>query len=72
MTVDEHEYYKMMQTREARIRTFMQLELEACLEELNGMIRCHNCEALNCLQGEYPARLLLTPRLTTLTMCRVD
>ena len=24
------------------------------------MIRCHNCEALNCPQGEYPARLLLT------------
>ena len=29
-TVDEHEYYKMMRTREARIRAFMQLELEAC------------------------------------------
>ena len=25
------------------------------------MIRCHNCEALNCLQEEYPARLLPTP-----------
>ena len=59
-TVDEHEYYKMMRTREAKIRTFMQLELEACLEELNWMIRCHNCEALNCPQEEYPARLLPT------------
>ena len=60
-TVDEHEYYKMMRTREARMRTFMQLELEACLEEINWMIRCHNCEALNCPQEEYPARLLPTP-----------
>ena len=25
------------------------------------MLRCHNCEALNCPQEEYPARLLPTP-----------
>ena len=60
-TVDEHEYHKVMRERGASIRTFMQLELEACLEELNWMIRCHNCEALNCPQEEYPARLLPTP-----------
>ena len=51
----------MMRTREAKIRTFMQLELEACLEEVNWMITCHKCEALNCPQEEYPARLLPTP-----------
>ena len=51
----------MVRTREARIRTFIQLELEACLEEFNWMIRCHNCKALNCPQKEYPARLLPTP-----------
>ena len=51
----------MIRTRQARIRTFMQLELEACLEEVSWMIRCHNCEALNCPQEEYPARLLPTP-----------
>ena len=45
----------MMRTREARIRTFMQLELEAYLEEVDCMIRCHTCDALNCLQEEYPA-----------------
>ena len=50
-----------MRTREARIRTFMQLKLEACLEEVNWMIRCPNCGALNCPQEEYPARLLPTP-----------
>ena len=61
MTVDEHKYHKVMREREARIRTFMQLELEACLEELNWMIRCHNYEALNCPQEEYTARLLPTP-----------
>ena len=59
-TVDKHKYYKMMRTREARIRTFLQLELEACLEEVNWMIRCHKCEALNCPQEEYPTRLLPT------------
>ena len=61
MTVDEHEYHKVMRDREAKIRTFIQLELEAGLEELNWMIRCHNCEALNFPQEEYPARLLPTP-----------
>ena len=61
MTVDEHEYYKMMRKREVRIRTLMQLGLGACLEELNWMLRFHNCEALNCPQEEYRARLLPTP-----------
>ena len=61
MTVDEHEYYKTMRKREARIRTFMRLELEACLEELSWMVRCHNCEALICPQEEYPTTLLPTP-----------
>ena len=52
----------MMWTREARIRISMQLELEACLEEVSWMIRCHNyCKALNCPQEGYPARLLPTP-----------
>ena len=60
-TVDEHEYYKMMRTREERIRTFMQLELDACLEEVSWMIICHNYEALQCPEEEYPARLLPTP-----------
>ena len=50
-----------MRGRNARIRIFMQFELEACLEELNWMIRSHNCDALNCPQGQYPARLLPTP-----------
>ena len=60
-TVDEHEYYTMMRMREERIRTFMQLELEACLDEVSWMLRCHNCEVLDCSQEEYPARLLPTP-----------
>ena len=52
---------KMVWMREARIRTFMQLELETCLEEINWMIRCHNCETLNRPQEEHPARPLLIP-----------
>ena len=39
----------------------MQLEIESCLEEINWMIRCHNCEALNFPQEEYPARPLPIP-----------
>ena len=39
----------------------MQLELEACLEEVSWSIRCYyNCEVLGCPQEEYPARLLPT------------
>ena len=50
----------MMRAREDRIRTFMQLELKACLEEVSWSIRCYNCEVLGCPQEEYPARLLPT------------
>ena len=39
----------------------MQLELEACQEDIVWIIRCHNCEALNHLQEEYPGRPLLIP-----------
>ena len=60
-TVDKHEYYKVIRAREERIRTFMQLELKACLEEVSWILRCYNCEALDCPQEEYPARLLPTP-----------
>ena len=59
-TVNEHEYFKMVRVREDRIRTFMQLELEACLEEVCWSIRCYNCEVLGCPQEEHPARLLPT------------
>ena len=59
-TVNEHEYFKMMRAREDIIRTFMQLELEACLEEVSWSIRCYNCEVFGCPQEEYPARLLPT------------
>ena len=53
---------KMLWMREARIRTFMQLELEACQQEIVWVIRCHNCEALNRPQEEYRAKPLpLTP-----------
>ena len=58
--VHEHEYFKMMRAPEDRIRTFMQLEPEACLEEVSWSIRCCNCELLGCPQEEYPARLLPT------------
>ena len=59
-TVNEHEYFKIMRAREDRIRTFIQLELEACLEEVSWSIKCYNCEVLGCPQEEYPARLLPT------------
>ena len=50
----------MVRAREDRIRTFMQLELEACLEEVSWSIRCYNCEVFGCPLEEYPARLLPT------------
>ena len=54
------EYVKTVWMRQARIRTFMQLELEACEEEIIGVIRCHNCEGLKRPQEQYPARPLPT------------
>ena len=60
-TVDKHEYFKMMRARKERIRTFVQLELEACLEEVSWTLRCYNGEVLDCPQEKYPARLLSTP-----------
>ena len=58
--VHEHEYFKMMRARKDRIRTFMQLELEACLEEVSWSIKRYSCEVFGCPQEEYPARLLPT------------
>ena len=55
------EYEKMIWVRQAKIRIFMQLELEAGQEEIIWMIRCHNCEAFNRPQEEYPARPLPIP-----------
>ena len=55
-----YEYIRIMRAREDRIRTFMQLELEASLEEVSWSIRCYNCEVLGYPQEEYPARLLPT------------
>ena len=51
-------YEKTVWMRQARIRTFKQLELEACEEEIIWVVRCHNCEAFNRPQEEYPARPL--------------
>ena len=55
------EYEKMVRMSQVRIRTFMQLELETCQEEIIWMITCHNCEALNRPEEEYPARPLPLP-----------
>ena len=62
---------KMVWMHETRIRTFMQLELEACVEEINWMLKYHNCEALNCPQEEYPTRPLPIP-LDYIETSRVD
>ena len=60
-TVNEHdEHFMMVRAREDIIRTFMQLELEACLKEVCWSIRCYNCEILGFPLEEYPARLLPT------------
>ena len=55
------EYEKTVWMRQARIRTLMQLELEACQEEIIWRIRCHSCEALNRPQEEYTTRPLPIP-----------
>ena len=47
---------KMSWMRETRIRTFIQLELKACLNEIDWTIRFHTCAANNCSEEKYPAR----------------
>ena len=37
------EEWKMIWMRETRIRFFMQMELEACRNELDWVLRCHDC-----------------------------
>ena len=34
----------------------MQMELEACRDELDWLMRCHNCAAYNCPEEECPPR----------------
>ena len=63
---------KMVWIREARISTFMQLELEACQEEISWMIKYHNCEALNYARRKSTRRGLLLSLQTTLTIYRAD
>ena len=49
---------KMAWMCETRIRTFMQMELEACLDEVDWMARCHNCATNNWSKEEYSPRSL--------------
>ena len=58
--VCSEEEQKMAWIPETRIRTFMQMELEACKDEVDWLIRCDNCAAYSCpnqrrstLQGPY-------------------
>ena len=52
---------KMAWMRETRIMTFMQMELEACLDEVDWLIRCHNCTVYNYPEEEYPPRPIPIP-----------
>ena len=47
--------------RETRIRTFMQMELEACLDEVDWLRRCHNYAVHNCPEEKYLPRPLPIP-----------
>ena len=39
----------------------MRIELETCLNDLDWLIRCHNCAAYNCPKEEYSPRSLPNP-----------
>ena len=47
--------------RKERIRIFMQMELKACLDEVDWLIRCHNCAANNCSEEGCVPRPLPIP-----------
>ena len=52
---------KIAWMQETRIRIFMHMELKACWDELDWLIRYHNCAAYNCPEEEYPPRPLPIP-----------
>ena len=47
--------------REMRIGTFMQMEHEGCLDEVDWLIRRHSCAAYSCPEEEYSPRFLSIP-----------
>ena len=47
--------------RETRIRSFTQMELDNCRNELVWLLRCFNCAADSCPEEEYPPRPLPIP-----------
>ena len=55
------EEQKMAWMRKTRIRTFMQVKLEAYRDGSDWLIRCHNCAAYICPEEEYPPRPLPIP-----------
>ena len=69
--VCSEEEQKMAWMRETRIGIFMQMKLEACRNELDWLIRCHNCAAYNYPEEEYPPRPLLIFPITS-KICTVD
>ena len=52
---------KMASMCEMKLRTFMQMELKACLDEIDWLIRCPNWAVNNCPEEEYPPRPLAIP-----------
>ena len=52
---------KMTWTHETRIRLFMQMELEACRNELDWMARIHDCLLNSCPKEDFPPKPLPTP-----------
>ena len=59
-TVDKNVYYKRC-GRVKKNKNLRAAQTRGVLGRGYMMIICHNCEALNCPQEEYPARLLPTP-----------
>ena len=45
---------KMMGMRETRIGLFIQMELEACRGECQGLLRCHHCIIGSCPEEYCP------------------
>ena len=55
------EFRKMTWLREKRIELFMQLTLDNCSNELEWLIRRHNCIVDNCPEENYPPMPLPIP-----------
>ena len=60
----------MMWMRKTRIKLFMQMGFEACRDDLDWLLICHDCIVNNCPEEYYPPMSLPIPPGYTKNLAR--